>query len=66
MDNVIAEPHALGWTDESFMNIWNGIIDQIKAISRGEMPEGLINSSCWEDPPFREKYERFLKEIGIK
>ena len=62
MENVIAEPHALGWTDESFMNIWRGILGQVSAISAGDIPAGLVNQSTWNDPMFRAKLERFLEE----
>jgi phosphoglycerate dehydrogenase-like enzyme len=62
MENVIAEPHALGWTDESFMNIWRGILGQVSAISAGEIPTGLINQSTWNSLVFRTKLELFLEE----
>jgi D-3-phosphoglycerate dehydrogenase len=62
MENVIAEPHALGWTDESFMNIWRGILGQISAISAGEIPIGLVNRSTWDSLMFQTKLKRFLEE----
>jgi phosphoglycerate dehydrogenase-like enzyme len=63
MENVIAEPHALGWTDQSFMGIWNGILGQVSSIMTGNVPTGLVNPGTWESPVFRSKLARFLEEI---
>ncbi|MBN2404257.1 MAG: dehydrogenase [Coriobacteriia bacterium] len=62
MENVIAEPHALGWTDESFMNVWRGILGQVSSIMTGQQPTGLVNRATWDSPLFRSKLERFQSE----
>jgi phosphoglycerate dehydrogenase-like enzyme len=58
MENVIATPHCLGWTEESFMGIWDGIVTQIKSIIDGKMPDGVINKEVWDSPKFKRKLEK--------
>ena len=58
MDNVIATPHCLGWTEQSFMGIWDGIISQVRALAEGQKPTGMINPEVWDQPGFQEKLKR--------
>ena len=55
MDNVIATPHCLGWTEESFMGIWDGIVAQVRALTEGRKPKGMINQEVWDKPEFQQK-----------
>ena len=48
MENVIVAPHALGWTDQVFMNEWHQMLRQIAEIARGDVPEGLVNRGVLE------------------
>lgn len=59
MDNVIVTPHAIGWTDETFMSEWSEILSQISQVIRGEIPKGLVNREVWDKPEFQSK----LKEL---
>ena len=59
MDNVIVTPHALGWTDEMFITMWNEILSQISQIIRGEVPEGLVNREVWHKSRFQSKMKKF-------
>ncbi len=65
MENVTCTPHALGWTDQSVIDIWAQIIDQISCIMRGEKPSGIINSEVWDQPGFQRKLDRFLSQTSI-
>ncbi len=59
MDNVIVTPHALGWTDEMFVTMWNEILSQISQVIRGEVPEGLVNREVCDKLEFQAKLKRF-------
>ena len=63
MDNVIATPHSLGWTDQNFAGEWDSIIKQISQIIRGEVPESPANPEAWDRPAFQSKLKKFLEAI---
>jgi len=54
-------PHALGWTDQVFMNEWDQMLRQIAEIARGDVPEGLVNRGVLESPIFKAKFAKFLR-----
>jgi len=62
LDNAIATPHALGWTDQIFMNEWEQMMSQITEVARGEVPSGLVNKEALESPVFKAKLKKFLAE----
>jgi len=62
MDNVIVTPHAIGWTGEVWSGKWEENLTQISQISRGKMPESLVNKEAWENPKFRARLKKFLEE----
>jgi D-3-phosphoglycerate dehydrogenase len=43
LDNIIATPHALCWTDELFDNIARTAIGAVLAVHTGRRPEFLVN-----------------------
>lgn len=55
MDNVIVTPHALCWTDQCFAGIGADDIAAVLAVSRGEVPDGIVNTSVLERSGWREK-----------
>jgi len=63
MDNAIVTPHALGWTDEMFITMWNEILSQISQIIRGEVPEGLVNREVWHKSRFQSKMKKFQESL---
>jgi len=63
MDNVILSPHALAQTDQTFSTMWNIIVGQIAAITRGEIPETLVNQEVLDRQKFKIKLKRFLEAI---
>jgi D-3-phosphoglycerate dehydrogenase len=63
MDNVIATPHSLGWTDQNFAGEWDSIIKQILQIINGEVPESPVNPEAWDKPEFQSKLKKFHEAI---
>jgi phosphoglycerate dehydrogenase-like enzyme len=61
MDNVIVTPHALAWTEQTFMDEWELIMKQISQVIHGEVPEGLVNREVLDSPKFQTKLEKFLE-----
>ena len=59
MDNVIVSPHALAWTQELMRD--NGVeaCQNVLALSRGEIPGGIVNRAVLDRPAFRQKLARY-------
>jgi phosphoglycerate dehydrogenase-like enzyme len=59
LDNVIVTPHALAWTEEIMRD--NGIeaCQNVMAVSRGEIPPGIVNREVLERPGFQRKLARY-------
>lgn len=55
LDNVVLTPHALPWTEEIARDNSLEACDNILAISRGEVPPGLVNRAVAENPHFQAK-----------
>ncbi len=55
LDNVIAAPHALCWTDQCFAG--NGAADVLAVldVQRGLIPRGVVNREVLETPAFKAK-----------
>ena len=62
LDNVILAPHAIGHTDQIFIMMWEIVTKQIAQLSRGEMPNGVINKEVWDSLGFQSKLKKFLQE----
>ena len=60
LDNAIVTAHAMAFTDEFLYSVWAQIHRQLSQVIRGEMPEGVVNPSVWENPRFRARLEKFL------
>jgi phosphoglycerate dehydrogenase-like enzyme len=64
LDNIIAAPHALCWTDQCFAG--NGAAD-VKAVfdvMKGQAPRGVVNREVLEKPGFKAKLDAFGKRFG--
>ncbi|HTM49537.1 MAG TPA: NAD(P)-dependent oxidoreductase [Bryobacteraceae bacterium] len=59
MDNVIVSPHALAWTQELMRD--NGVeaCQNVLALSRGELPGGIVNREVVSRPGFQKKLARY-------
>ncbi len=55
LDNVILTPHALPWTEEIARDNSLEACDNMLAVSRGEVPPGLVNKAVLANPQFRAK-----------
>lgn len=62
MDNIIATPHAIGWTEQQWRDKWDENMKQISQIVHGEMPDSLVNRDVLDSTRFKEKQKRFREE----
>ncbi len=64
LENVIATPHSLCWTDECFAG--NGAADVRAAIDimHGRTPRGIVNREIVENLRWRRKLEDFATRFG--
>ena len=61
LDNVIVAPHALAWTTELMNDNGSEAADAVLKISRGEIPDGVVNRDVLTHPKFLAKLERLRK-----
>lgn len=61
LDNVIVAPHALAWTTELMNDNGSEAADSVLKISRGEVPDGVVNRDVLRHPKFLAKLERLSK-----
>lgn len=64
LPNVIATPHALGWTDECFAGMGQSACAGIVAVANGEIPAHVINSAVAAHPRAGEKRRRYVAGNG--
>lgn len=57
LENVILAPHAIGWTRELFRDIGRAACAAVVALSRGEVPVGIVNRDVLDRPGFLRKLE---------
>lgn len=55
LDNVIAAPHALCWTDECFAGNGAADVAAMQALASGDEPEGVVNREVLDKPRFKER-----------
>lgn len=55
LDNVVLTPHALPWTEEIARDNSLEACDNMLAVSRGEIPPGLVNRAVLDNPLFQAK-----------
>ncbi|GAB5376034.1 MAG: NAD(P)-dependent oxidoreductase [Acuticoccus sp.] len=61
LDNVIVAPHALCWTDECFAGNGAADVAAMKALMKGEAPEGVVNRAVLDSARFRERLAALTK-----
>lgn len=64
LDNVIVTAHAMAFTDEFLEKVWNQIFEQIREISFGAIPTGVVNKEVCDKRIFQAKLNEFLEAIG--
>lgn len=57
-DNVLLAPHCIAWTDEIFRDIGACVCQGMIDLSRGELPQGILNPEVTEKESFQEKWKR--------
>ena len=60
MSNVIVTPHNLAWTDELALGMGKSAFGSIVSMSRGEIPQYVVNRDVLDTPQFKEKIARVL------
>ena len=64
LDNIIAAPHALCWTDQCFAGNGAADVKAVLDVQKGQVPHGVVNRDVMESPGFKQKLERFAKRAG--
>ena len=64
LDNVIAAPHALCWTDQCFAGNGAADIKAVLDVMKGQVPRGVVNREVLERPGFKAKLAAFGKKFG--
>lgn len=55
MENVVVAPHNIAWTDELALGMGRSAFNAIKAISRGQIPQYIVNKDVLDNPDFIKK-----------
>jgi phosphoglycerate dehydrogenase-like enzyme len=55
LDNVIAAPHALCWTDQCFAGNGAADVKAVLDVQRGLLPRGIVNREVLDKSGFRDK-----------
>lgn len=58
MENVIATPHNLAWTDELALGMGRSAFNAISMMSQGKIPAYVVNKKVLESPQFIKKLGR--------
>ncbi|MCA3562236.1 MAG: dehydrogenase [Aestuariivirga sp.] len=64
LDNIIAAPHALCWTDQCFAGNGAADIKAVLDVMKGQQPRGVVNRDVLERQGFKAKLEGFAKRFG--
>jgi phosphoglycerate dehydrogenase-like enzyme len=64
LDNIIAAPHALCWTDQCFAGNGAADIKAVLDVMKGQVPRGVVNREILERDGFKAKLEGFAKRFG--
>jgi phosphoglycerate dehydrogenase-like enzyme len=64
LDNIIAAPHALCWTDQCFAGNGAADVRAVLEIQRGRVPRGVVNQEVLDSAGFKAKLENFARRFG--
>ena len=59
LPNVTLAPHNIAWTDELAQGMGKSAFGSIKSISRGEIPQFVVNKDVLDTPQFKAKIQRY-------
>jgi D-3-phosphoglycerate dehydrogenase len=64
LDNIIAAPHALCWTDQCFAGNGAADIKAVLDVMKGQVPRGVVNRDVVDKDGFKAKLAGFAKRFG--
>lgn len=64
LDNIIAAPHALCWTDQCFAGNGAADVKAVLDVQKGIAPRGVVNASVLQQPQFRAKLAAFAARFA--
>jgi phosphoglycerate dehydrogenase-like enzyme len=64
LENVIVTPHALCFTDQCFAGIGAADVAAVKALMRGEVPRGVVNTEVLDTPRWKERLEKYRARLA--
>jgi phosphoglycerate dehydrogenase-like enzyme len=64
LDNVIAAPHALCWTDQCFAGNGAADIRAVLDVMQGKIPRGVVNRDVIQSPGFVKKLKGYEGRFG--
>jgi phosphoglycerate dehydrogenase-like enzyme len=64
LENVVLSPHAIGLTDEGFLTSGHSACEAVVAVSRGQVPQHVVNPAVLDHPAFRKKLDRYAARNG--
>jgi len=64
LDNIIAAPHALCWTDQCFAGNGAADVKAVLDVMKGQVPRGVVNRAVLERQGFKAKLAGFGRRFG--
>ena len=64
LDNIIAAPHALCWTDQCFAGNGAADVKAVLDVMMGQLPRGIVNREVVDRQGFKAKLEGFATRFG--
>ena len=64
LDNIIAAPHALCWTDQCFAGNGAADIKAVLDVQRGLVPRGVVNGQVLDHTGFKVKLAAYARRYG--
>ncbi|MCX7351248.1 MAG: dehydrogenase [Alphaproteobacteria bacterium] len=64
LDNIIAAPHALCWTDQCFAGNGAADIRAVLDVMKGQLPRGVVNHDVLNTQGFKTKLAALAKRFG--
>jgi phosphoglycerate dehydrogenase-like enzyme len=64
LDNVIATPHSLCWTDECFAGNGAADIVAVKEVMQGRVPRGIVNREVTDNEAWKHKLRGFAARFS--
>jgi D-3-phosphoglycerate dehydrogenase len=64
LDNIIAAPHALCWTDQCFAGNGAADVRAVLDVQHGRVPRGVVNRQVLDSAGFKAKLESLEKRFG--